>query len=322
MSNPMANSRQYTNSSDQIIREQENLDDSNSPDDQDNKLLLNSYLHKRSGRTHQWKKRWVVLRNCQLSYYKDSTEHKALKVFSKSNLLSFSTIADNKKFHFAIYTNKKVLHFKSNDEEIYNQWVDVLRQFYEEKSHTDNEAVYNQLMQEKKLRHAALNSFNDAEYSGDEPLSSAGSESTTNGTPRMKGLQSFPQESEQDNEGEFGFTNLNIHDSIRSEDEYILEQGYLLKLRKRYNQWRNFYIILSNKNLYIYKHQDDISHVHKTFPLDDIIDVIELDPLSKTKIWCFLLITPLKRMKFCAIDENDMIKWLSALKTLIKKNQK
>ena len=35
-----------------------------------NKLLISTVLYKRSRHTRQWKKKWVVLRKCQLSYYK------------------------------------------------------------------------------------------------------------------------------------------------------------------------------------------------------------------------------------------------------------
>lgn len=317
---------EYPSPSSQTILDELSLH-ADSPDEQidDNKVLLSSYLLKRSAKTHQWKKRWVVLRNRQLSYYKDSKEHKALKVIGKSNLLSFSIIPDNTKFHFAIYTNKKVLHFKSTDEATYYNWIGILRQFYDEKSHTDSEAV-NLMMQEQRSKqaHSFGRSSNEMEYSGDEPLSSGASDSTTprtHGTPVMKSLSTFADHPNEDDEGELihRVTNLNLHDSINDEDEYILEQGYLYKLRKRYNQWRKFYFILSNRSLYVYKHRDDISHVHKFFPIDDIIDVIELDPVSKTKQWCFLIITPLKRMKFCVSDEDEMIKWLSVLKTLVKK---
>lgn len=320
---------EYPSTSSQVILDKYNLQN-DSPDEpiHDNKVLISSYLLKRSGKTHQWKKRWVVLRNCQLSYYKDSTEHKPLKVISKLNLLSFSIIPDNKNFHFAIYTNTKVLHLKSIEDATYNSWIDILRQFYDEKSHTDSEAV-NLIMQEQgsKQPHGFIGSSNEMDYSGDEPLSSGASDSTpprTHDTPVMKPLSSFADHRDKDDAGEIvhRVTNLNIHDSIQNGDEYILEQGYVFKLRKIYNQWRKFYFILSNKNLYVYKHQDDISHLHKFFPIDDIIDVIELDPLSKSKKWCFLIITPLKRMKFCASDENQMIKWLSVLKTLVNNKTK
>lgn len=320
------NIMEYPSTSSQTILDQFSFHP-DSPDEQidDNKVLLSSYLLKRSAKTHQWKRRWVVLRNCQLSYYKDSKEHKALKVIGKSNLLSFSIIPDSTKFHFAIYTNKKVLHFKSTDEATYNNWIGILRQFYDEKSHTDSEAV-NLIMQEQRSKqaHSFRRSSNEMEYSGDEPLSSGASDCTTprtHGTPVTKPLSTFADHPNEDDEEEIihRVTNLNLHDSIHDEGEYILEQGYLYKLRKRYNQWRKFYFILSNKSLYVYKHRDDISHVHKFFPIDDIIDVIELDPVSKTKQWCFLIITPLKRMKFCASHEDEMIKWLSVLKTLIKK---
>ncbi|KAK7680494.1 hypothetical protein QCA50_016493 [Cerrena zonata] len=90
--------------------------------------------------------------------------------------------------------------------------------------------------------------------------------------------------------------------NIGGSDEYIIEQGYLLRLRKRYNQWH-------------------LSKPYKVIPIQDIVDVIELDPLSKTKNWCLLIITPEKRLRFCADSEEEMIKWLSALKTLVLKRR-
>ena len=65
---------EYPSPSSQTILDELSLH-ADSPDEQidDNKVLLSSYLLKRSAKTHQWKKRWVVLRNRQLSYYKDSS---------------------------------------------------------------------------------------------------------------------------------------------------------------------------------------------------------------------------------------------------------
>ncbi|KAF6060493.1 PH domain family protein [Candida albicans] len=78
-----------------------------------NKLLISTVLYKRSRHTRQWKKKWVVLRKCQLSYYKDSKEYKPLKVYHGEDLLSFSIIPDHTKNHFALYTSNKVLHFRA-----------------------------------------------------------------------------------------------------------------------------------------------------------------------------------------------------------------
>lgn len=318
----------------QSVLRSSNREHTQEPDKQidNNKVLISSYLLKRTIKTHQWKKKWVVLRNCQLSYYKDSTEHKASKVFNEDSLLSFSTIPDNNKYHFAVYTNNRVLHFKVSDGDLYTEWTTILGRYFRDKCNRDNEAVRNQIMQHTKEKQPQFlpNSATEIDYSGDDQyLSSGVSDSPL--TPRIHGTLTFlplpslathPNEEDEDNENLSEITHLSISGDAQDK-EYIIEQGYLMRLRKRYNQWKKFYIILSNQNMYFYKNQEDLrnSNIYKLLPVNDIIDVIELDPLSKSKIWCLLIITPLKRLRFCASSETEMIKWLSALKILTKKRE-
>lgn len=103
-----------------------------------NKLLISTVLYKRSRHTRQWKKKWVVLRKCQLSYYKDSKEYKPLKVYHGEDLLSFSIIPDHTKNHFALYTSNKVLHFRAPDETTFHQWVDTLNEYFNSQENEDD----------------------------------------------------------------------------------------------------------------------------------------------------------------------------------------
>lgn len=105
---------------------------------ENNRVLISSFLYKRSTHRKHWKKKWLVLRKCQLSYYKDSREHKPLKVYNASKLLSFNIIPDHHKNHLAIYTTNKVLHFKTDDERLFNQWKEALHEFFHLKDNTND----------------------------------------------------------------------------------------------------------------------------------------------------------------------------------------
>lgn len=56
--------------------------------------------------------------------------------------------------------------------------------------------------------------------------------------------------------------------------------------------------------------------------LADILDVIETDPISKSKQNCFKVITP-KRTYICCVDgEESQVAWLAALKVALEKTKK
>lgn len=223
----------------------------------------------------------MVLRNCQLSYYKDLNEHKPSRVISRSHLLSYSAIAGSHSYHFAVYTSNRVLHFRADTLKAYQPWLAALEAFVEHDgpAHANDTSV-----------------VHDADFSGsdDENGSSGNSEAS------------------QRNE-EMPVTEV-LALSL-SADEYIIEKGYLLRLRKRYNQWRRLYVVLTNTNVYLRRHSQQKAP-HRTVLVAEIVDVIELDPLLKSKRWCLMVITPTKRMRFCAASEEEMVRWLAALKAL------
>ncbi|ABN66781.1 predicted protein, partial [Scheffersomyces stipitis CBS 6054] len=280
-----------------------------------NKVIVSSYLSKRSSKTHQWKKRWVVLRNCQLSYYKDSSEHKANKVINRANLQSFSRIPDNQKYHFAIYTNNKVLHFKTLEKAVYKNWILALEEFFKENAEED-EIEDKEGKSSDKIK---TKENEDEEEDGDEE---DGDQNSSQKSQNLVSLSSNSLSQLHPSQGTRQSLVMSVKrtnsyaDEYSEEDEYLIEMGHLLRLRKRYNQWKRFYIVLTNKKLYFYK-SESISKVYKVIDVRNIIDVIELDPMSRSKQWCLLIITPLKRIRFCASSEEEMIKWLSSLKAII-----
>lgn len=108
---------------------------------------------------------------------------------------------------------------------------------------------------------------------------------------------------------------INISNTIESVQN-ILETGFLLRFKRRYKQWRNQYVILTNNKIEFYKNERSKTPL-KMIPIEDLIDVVELDAISKSKQFCMQLITPEKRIKFCAPSEDELIRWLAAIKAII-----
>lgn len=105
------------------------------------------------------------------------------------------------------------------------------------------------------------------------------------------------------------------------ENEQILKEGYMLRLKKRYKHWRKQWIVLTNERILFYKTNKSTSPL-KVIPLENLIDVVEQDAMSKSKQFCMQLITPEKRMKFCAPTEEDLVVWLAVIKSVIDESPK
>lgn len=326
-----------------------------------NDVVLSSYLQKRSKKTHQWKKKWVVLRQLQLSYYKDSSEHKPLKVIPIKNLLSVSEVQDSQRYRFAIYTNNKVIHFKSESEPELRKWMECLRELIEE--HDDTKHLIKEVerlqMEEERPNSpvpiisrslsiqpsgsvpditpppTAVDQSDGEEssfYSSEISDSGFGANTTIPHIPPPPTIQELEEEEEREEELELQQSQHDLQDNtnrsvqVSEPDEYIVEQGYLLRLKKRFMQWRKYYLVLTNKSLYFYntRHDATLKHVppYKSIPCDQILDVIDVDPLSKSKVWCLLIITPKKRIRFSASSEEEVEKWFAALQAIILSHKK
>lgn len=123
------------------------------------------------------------------------------------------------------------------------------------------------------------------------------------------------QRTNTDNNNEATTTSTEHEDG----EEKIVKKGYILRLKKRYNQWRRQYVILTDQKMEFFKNEKNKTAV-KELSVKDIIDVVEIDPLSRTKRFCMQLITDNKRMRFCAESEEDLTKWLASLKSVITKS--
>ncbi|KAF4553877.1 PH domain-containing protein 2 [Elsinoe fawcettii] len=102
----------------------------------------------------------------------------------------------------------------------------------------------------------------------------------------------------------------------------IICQDWVLLLRSRgaVKQWKKTWMVLRPGSLSMYKNEKESSAV-KIIHFDEILDAVEIDPISGSKRFCFQVITEEKGYRFCAPDEDKLLKWLGAFKSLLVKRR-
>jgi hypothetical protein len=110
--------------------------------------------------------------------------------------------------------------------------------------------------------------------------------------------------------------------NVEQDPERVVWQGYLLYLRSKggVRQWKDLWAVLRLKNLALYKDEGEYSP-HLIIPLSSIINAVEIDPVSKSKVHCMQLITEEKSYRFCAHSEESLDKSLGAFKSLLAKRK-
>ncbi|CDK29994.1 unnamed protein product [Kuraishia capsulata CBS 1993] len=328
-----------------------------------NKILVASYLYRKSATTHNYKKKWFVLRVGQLAEYKDSKEHKPTSVIDVSNLRSTSRV-DKKHSnypHFVVYTNNKKLKLYAESEDIYQSWKSALEKVinHGDESHDESngarkdeeveekeqaEQIFAVPFQKPNVKAPNLETSGHDQFSGvDDPnYTSCASDSfqqsnavipavlppNTNQQPSLDVIEESlsPMNTKPGEEGSPSSKLTDLATDIQfgsdAKNEILIEQGHLSRLYKTYSQWKKFRIILTNKRMYFYKASTRRDKPIKTIDVNDILDICELDPLSRTRLWCLLIITKKKRIRFCADNEEELLKWIVAIKMVINKRDR
>lgn len=136
------------------------------------------------------------------------------------------------------------------------------------------------------------------------------------------------------------------------DDERVIWHGYLLCLKTKggVRQWKRLWVVLRPKNLAFYKN-DEVKPLplplspsslfltpipetptHQTnsqqeyaanllIPLSNIINAVEIDPISRSKAHCMQIIAEEKSYRFCASSEDALAEWLGALKSRLARRK-
>ena len=106
-----------------------------------------------------------------------------------------------------------------------------------------------------------------------------------------------------------------------NDPERVIRQGWLQVLRSKtggIKAWKSLWVVLRPKNVCFYKNEQEYSTV-KLISMSTIIDTAEIDPLSRTKQYCFQIIAEEKTYRLCAPDEEALAKWLGSMKSVLTK---
>lgn len=112
------------------------------------------------------------------------------------------------------------------------------------------------------------------------------------------------------------------HSSYDQDPDRIIWQGWLWWLRSKggVRQWKNCWGVLRPRNLILYKDESEYT-VQFIVQMGMILNVVDIDPMSKTKTQCLQIITEEKSYRFCAHDEESLVKCLGAFKSLLAKRK-
>lgn len=174
---------------------------------------------------------------------------------------------------------------------------------------------------------AARRASHTIEYSGNELASHSDMSETDITRARRESRASIPEEPlavQPPTRPMMGARNVSQMSgfNVEQDPERVVWQGYLLYLSSKggVRRWKDLWVVLRPKSIALYKNDSEYSPI-LIISLSSVINAVEIDPLSKTKVHCLQIITEEKSYKFCAHNEDTLDKSLGAFKSLLAKRK-
>ncbi|KAK8048341.1 PH domain-containing protein, partial [Apiospora phragmitis] len=110
--------------------------------------------------------------------------------------------------------------------------------------------------------------------------------------------------------------------NIENDPDRVVWQGWLHFLKNKHGvkQWKKCWAVLRPRNIILYKDESEYTAAF-IMALSGIVNVVDIDPISKTKTHCMQIITDEKSYRFCAHDEESLVQCLGAFKSLLSKRK-
>lgn len=110
--------------------------------------------------------------------------------------------------------------------------------------------------------------------------------------------------------------------NVDQDPDRVVWQGWLQILRTKggVRQWKRHWCVLRPRNLILYKDESEYT-AQRILQLSAIVNVVDIDPLSKSKPNCLQIITEEKSYKLCARDEESLVQCIGAFKSLLAKRR-
>ncbi|KAH6604024.1 ph domain-containing [Trichoderma cornu-damae] len=110
--------------------------------------------------------------------------------------------------------------------------------------------------------------------------------------------------------------------TAEQESERVIWQGSLWMQRTKggVRQWKAMWGVLRARQLVLYKDESEYA-AQSIIEVSDVVSVVEIDPVSRSKTHCLQIITEEKTHRFCAPDEESLVQFLGAFKSLLAKRR-
>ncbi|KAI9027607.1 hypothetical protein CLU79DRAFT_717107 [Phycomyces nitens] len=324
------------------------------------KVILSGYLRKKGEKRRTWKKRWFVLRTTKLAMYKDDKEYKLLRIIDLHEIHSVVQVTSKNKYKyvFAIITPKRMYYVQAKDQNDMDIWLDNIEKAKQESKlyDTDDDASLKGRDQDyakdvissyqsnhaANMLHQRRSSTTTNDHVSETPQSSRshvppvdiprastaahGAYSTSHTYPLSPGSDQQAQmqiveglASSEDDE-EYGYNEDIMNAQLEETRNKVLIEGYLMKLGRN-KSWRKRWFVLRTDTLAYYEDEKEYSP-HRIIPLTHIIDSLEIEPISKSKQYCFKIIIPKRSYVLCASTVIDLESWLDALSVAVRRAKK
>ncbi|KAL1842836.1 hypothetical protein VTJ49DRAFT_4003 [Mycothermus thermophilus] len=109
---------------------------------------------------------------------------------------------------------------------------------------------------------------------------------------------------------------------LDADPDRIVWQGWMWFHRSKggVRQWKKSWGVLRPRNFILYKDEAESSVLFVLY-LASIVNVVEIDPVSRTKKNCLQIITDEKTYRFCTRDEEALVQCLGAFKSQLAKRR-
>ncbi|KAH0527463.1 hypothetical protein TsFJ059_002464 [Trichoderma semiorbis] len=110
--------------------------------------------------------------------------------------------------------------------------------------------------------------------------------------------------------------------TAEQESERVVWQGslWMQRTKRGVRQWKHMWGVLRARQLVLYKDESEYA-AEVIFEVSDVVNVVETDPVSRSKTHCLQIITAEKSYRFCTPDEESLVQFLGAFKSLLAKRR-
>lgn len=112
-------------------------------------------------------------------------------------------------------------------------------------------------------------------------------------------------------------------DSAQADRERVIRQGFISvqSTKTGIRTWKPLWAVLRPYSLSFYKNEQEYSML-KMLSTGSIIDAVEIDGLGRKREWVFEVIAEEKTLKCSVRQEEDMVGWLGALKSVVERRKR